>query len=60
MLLLQFVIIAILIQLLTEESEPHSAKHLSLKISNDAGRMISTKPVPLNASDSIRDTHNPY
>jgi hypothetical protein len=29
------------------------------KFSNDAGRMISTKPVPLNASDSIRDTLNP-
>jgi hypothetical protein len=40
---------------ITKESDLHSEKHLSPKISIDEGRMISIKPVLINASFSIRD-----
>jgi hypothetical protein len=39
----------------TEESNLQSKKHDSPKTSTDAGRMISTKPVLLNADFSIWD-----
>jgi hypothetical protein len=44
---------------LREESDLHKEKHSSPKTSTDAGTMISTKPVPLNALISIRDNLDP-
>jgi hypothetical protein len=43
----------------TEKSDSHSEKHFSRKKSTDEGRMISIKPVRMNASPSIRDNLGP-
>jgi hypothetical protein len=43
----------------TEESDPHSAKHSKPKTSTDAGRMIATNPVRKNAESLIRDNVDP-
>jgi hypothetical protein len=42
-----------------EESDVHSEKQDLPKISIDAGRMISIKPVLRNARSSIRDNLDP-
>jgi hypothetical protein len=55
----QFVIISTLIQMITEESDPHPEKHPSPKTSTDGGRMISIKPVLKNVNLSIRDNLDP-
>jgi hypothetical protein len=43
----------------TEKSDLRPEKHSSSKTLTDAGRMMSTKPLPLNASFSNRDNLDP-
>jgi hypothetical protein len=43
----------------TEESDLRWEKHIEPRTSTDPGRMISTKPVPMNAHFSIRDSLDP-
>jgi hypothetical protein len=45
---------------ITEESDSHSEKHSSPMTSTDEGIMISIKPVPRNASFSIRANLDPH
>jgi hypothetical protein len=43
----------------TEESNPHFEKHLSLKTSTDPGRKTNSRSIFVNYNNSIRDNVDP-